>query len=70
MSQTLVHLILRISYAYLIKFHDFADNSQEGIKHKNDGVKLRPKQGITLQITLISHRPIIKCTCPLLLGAK
>jgi hypothetical protein len=34
MFRSLVHLILslRISYTYLIKFHDFADNSQEGMK--------------------------------------
>jgi hypothetical protein len=30
-------LSLSISYPYLIKFHDFADNSQKGMKHQNEG---------------------------------
>jgi hypothetical protein len=36
MFSSLVHLIwsLSISYSYLIKFHDFADNNQEGMKHQ------------------------------------
>ncbi len=39
MFSSLVHLILSlsISYPYLIKFHYFADNSQEGIKHQMRG---------------------------------
>jgi hypothetical protein len=28
-------LVLSISYPYLIKFHDFADNIQEGMKQPN-----------------------------------
>jgi hypothetical protein len=36
MFSSLVHLMLNlsISYPYLIKFHDFADNIQEGMKHQ------------------------------------
>jgi hypothetical protein len=30
-------LSLSISYPDLIKFHDFADNSQEGMKHQTRG---------------------------------
>jgi hypothetical protein len=30
----LLMLNLSISYPYFIKFHDFADNSQEGMKHQ------------------------------------
>jgi hypothetical protein len=39
MFSSLVHLILSLSilYPYLIKFHDFADNSQEGMKHQMMG---------------------------------
>jgi hypothetical protein len=39
MLSSLVHLLLSlsISYLYLIKFHDFADNSQEGMKHQMGG---------------------------------
>jgi len=39
MFSRLVHLILSlcISYPYLIKFHDFADNNQEGMKHQMRG---------------------------------
>ncbi len=39
MFSSLVHLIpsLSISYPYLIEFHDFADNIQEGIKHQMRG---------------------------------
>jgi len=35
----MVHLILSlsISYPYLIKFHDFVDNNQEGMKHQMKG---------------------------------
>ncbi len=48
-----VILSLSISYPYLIKFHDFADNSQEGMKHQMRGAT-RAQQGMTLWITLIS----------------
>jgi hypothetical protein len=39
MFSRFVHLILGlcISYPYLIKFHDFVDNSQEGMKRSNEG---------------------------------
>jgi hypothetical protein len=39
-------LILSISYPYLIKFHDFADNIQEGMKQPNvkGGVQLSPNR--------------------------
>jgi hypothetical protein len=35
----MVHLILSliISYLYLIKFHEFVDNNQEGMKHQMKG---------------------------------
>jgi hypothetical protein len=35
----MVHLILsfNIPYPYVIKFHDFVDNSQEGMKHQIRG---------------------------------
>jgi hypothetical protein len=56
----LVHLILSlsveslsISYPDLIKFHYFADNSQEGIKHQMRGATQAQQQGMTLQISLI-----------------
>ncbi len=32
-----IYLILSISYPYLIKFHDFADNSQKGMKRQMRG---------------------------------
>jgi hypothetical protein len=43
MFLSLVHLIisLNISYPYLIKFHDFMDNSQEGMSIKWK-VQLKP----------------------------
>ncbi len=52
--QSLLHLIpsLSISYLYLIKFHDFADNSQEGMKHQMSGAT-QAQQGMTLGITLL-----------------
>jgi hypothetical protein len=54
MLSNLVHLImnLNISYPYLIKFHDFVDKSQEGMK---DQVRGAPKAqwGMTLHITLL-----------------
>jgi hypothetical protein len=39
MFSSLVHLMLSlsISYPYLIKFHDFADNPQEGDEASNEG---------------------------------
>jgi hypothetical protein len=39
MFLSLVHLMLsvNISYPYLIKFHDFADNGHEGMKHQMTG---------------------------------
>jgi hypothetical protein len=45
-------LSLRISYPYLIKFHDFVDNIQEGMKHQTGGAT-QAQQGITFGITLI-----------------
>jgi hypothetical protein len=46
-----LHLILSlsISYHYLIKFHDFADNSQEGMKHQMRGAT-QAQLGMTLRI--------------------
>jgi hypothetical protein len=41
-------LSLSISYPYLIKFHYFADNSQEGMKHQIGGAT-QGQQGMTLQ---------------------
>jgi len=54
MFLSLVHLIpsLNISYPDLIKFHDFADNNQEGMKHQMRGAT-QAQQGMTLRITLI-----------------
>jgi hypothetical protein len=55
MFSSLVHLIpsIDISYPYLIKFHDFADNSrQEGMKHQMSGAS-QAQQGMTLRITLM-----------------
>jgi hypothetical protein len=59
MFSSLVHLIpsLNISYPYLIKFDDFADNSQEGRKHQMRGAT-QGQQGMTLQITLL-YVPLI-----------
>jgi hypothetical protein len=39
MFSSMVHLILSLSiaYLYLRKFHDFADNNQEGMKHEMKG---------------------------------
>ncbi len=45
-------LSLSISYPYLIEFHDFADNIQEGMKHQVGGAT-QAQQGMTFQITLI-----------------
>jgi hypothetical protein len=56
MFSSLLHLILSlsISYPYLIKFHDFADNSQEGMKHQMSGAT-QAQQGMTLQMTLLCY---------------
>ncbi len=35
-----------------MKFHNFADNSQEGMKHQMRGAT-QAQQGMTLQITLM-----------------
>ncbi len=55
MFLTLVHLIpsFSISYPYLIKSHDFVDNSQEGMKHKMRG-ETQAQQGMTLRTTLVT----------------
>jgi len=45
-------LSLSISYPYLIKFHDFAHNSQEGMKHQMGGAS-QAQQCMTFHITLI-----------------
>jgi hypothetical protein len=45
-------LNLNISSPYLIKFHDFEDNSQEGMKHQMTDATQAP-QGMTLWITLL-----------------
>jgi len=37
---------------YLIKFHDFVDNSQEGMKHQMTGAT-QAQHGMTLGITLM-----------------
>ncbi len=43
---------LDISYHYLIEFHDFVDNIQEGMKHQMGGAT-QAQQGMTFQITFI-----------------
>jgi len=43
---------LSISYPYLIKFGDFADNDQEGMMHQMRGV-IQAQQGMTLWITIL-----------------
>jgi hypothetical protein len=55
MFSSLVHLTLSfsISYPYLIKFHDFAENSQEEMKHQMRGAT-QAQQGMTLRITLLN----------------
>jgi hypothetical protein len=52
-----VHLIpsLSISYPYLIEFHYFADNSQEGMKHQMRGAT-QAQEGMTLRVTLPSWK--------------
>jgi hypothetical protein len=51
----LLHLILSLSISnpYLTKFHYFADNSQEEMKHQMKG-GTQAQQGMTLQIILLS----------------
>ncbi len=50
-----MHLILSlsISYPYLIKLHDFVDNSQEGMKHQMRHAT-QAQESMTLRITLFS----------------
>jgi hypothetical protein len=48
-------LFFSISYPYLIKFHDFADSSLEGMKHQMIGAT-QAQQGMTLSIALLSHK--------------
>ncbi len=54
-----MHLIrsLSISYPYLIKFHDFAENSQQGMldEASNEGCN-SGQQGMTLWITYSKGR--------------
>ncbi len=54
-----MHLIpsFSISYPYLIEFHDFADNSQEGMKHQMRGAT-QAQLGMTLHITLLYVIPV------------
>jgi hypothetical protein len=49
-----MHLMLSLSISYpdLIKFHDFADNSQEGMKHQTRGAT-QAQESMTLRIALI-----------------
>ncbi len=51
-----MHLIrsLKISYSFLIKFHDFADNKQERLKHQTTGAT-QAQNGMTFRITLLSQ---------------
>jgi hypothetical protein len=46
-----MHLMLSLSISYpdLTKFHDFADNSQEGMKHQTR-VATQAQEGMTLRI--------------------
>jgi hypothetical protein len=69
LAPRLVHLILslRISYPDLIKFHDFAHNSQEGDEASNEGCNSGPTrhdftdnsindyEKFVLRLTLCSH---------------
>jgi hypothetical protein len=60
MFSSMVHLILNlsISYPYLIKCHDFVDNSEEGMKHQMRGAT-QAQQGMTLQRTLSTYQIFI-----------
>jgi hypothetical protein len=51
-----VHSIpsLSISYPYLIKFHDFADNNQQAMKHQRRGAT-ETQKGMTVWIILLSR---------------
>jgi len=64
-----MHLILshRISYPYFIKFHDFADNSQEGMKHKMRGAT-QAQTGHDFTDNSNITGPLSSGTCPLLMG--
>jgi hypothetical protein len=55
MLSSLVHLMLslNISHSYLVKFHDFAENSQEGMKDQMRGAT-QAQLGMTLWLTLIA----------------
>jgi len=47
-------LSFSISYLYIIKFHDFVDNSQEGMKHEmGGGGAIKAQKGMTFHVTLI-----------------
>jgi hypothetical protein len=43
---------------YLIKFHDFADNSQEGMKHQMRGAT-QAQQVMTLGVTSMGEQLIV-----------
>jgi hypothetical protein len=53
-----MHLILSLSVSYTSFFliHDFADNSQEGMKHHHTRGGTQAQQGMTLQITLLCFK--------------
>jgi hypothetical protein len=55
MFSSLVHWIpsLSISYPYSIKFHDFVDNGQEGMKHHMKGAT-QAQQGMTFTHNFIA----------------
>ncbi len=71
MFSSQVHLILSlsISYPYLIKFHDFAHNSQEQTKHHMTAAALRPNKRMTLRITLVLSSRFETISTPLPLPA-
>ncbi len=62
---SLLHLMLslNISYHYLIKFHDFADNSQEGMQHQMRGAT-QEQQDMTIRITLVSSSCLVPIAQP------
>jgi hypothetical protein len=51
-------LSLNISYPYLIKFHEFAHNSQEGMQHEMRGATPE-QQGMTVRMTLVSSSCLV-----------
>jgi len=70
MLSNLVHLMsnLNISYPYLVKFHDFVDNNQEGMKHHVGGCNLGPtghdfphNSDIYFLFFTMRTRPFSKC---------